>query len=329
LACKRLSGSIGLAAVLVLFSPPAVYSQAIHLHSVRWPNRISYWQQSGFVEMVPPVRLPTDKSIDEFIMVWLRIPAGKAVAVQWLAGQKRYTLRFPPGTVADRIDGGEHAQQAMFTVDGIADVRGAKVAADGTTWWHVYEPVPGESSTWLRGYSWVRTGPAEDSVAGDSLLELYYPGAPVRAKAEMATFFRLNQCTACHQANRPIPTTATDSGFSFPETDADGFYQPITVLSDTMTLVNIRPWDLNADDPYITVRCGRDTAKLTTEGDSYRLYICPGHVAPLGTLHMSAALKHGDPHALKVCAARRYLYEHMTAEGRRAFAPAFAECSIH
>ena len=328
-ACSRFLALSGLAAVLALSCPPAVYGQGIHLHAVRWPNRISYWRQSGFVEMVPPVRLPTDKSIDEFIMVWLRIPPGRKVTVQWLAAQKRYTLEFPPGTVADRIDGGVHAKQAMFTVDGIADVRGATIAADGTTWWHVYEPVPGESSRWLRGYSWVRTGPAGDSLAGDSLIELYYPGMPAKAKTEMAEFRRLNQCGACHQVDRPIPMTAAQDGFSLPETDEDGFFQPITVLSDTMTLVNSRPWDLNADDPYITVRCGKDRAELTTRGDSYRRYVCPDHAVPVGTLDMSAALEHKDPHAFGVCAARKYLYEHMTAESRKAFAAAFAECSIH
>jgi hypothetical protein len=77
------------------------------------------------------------------------------------------------------------------------------------------------------------------------------------------------------------------------------------------------------------VRCGKTKARLTTRGDSYRRYMCPNRVVPVGTLDMSAALEHKNPHALRVCAARKYLYEHMTAEGRKAFAPAFTECSIH
>jgi hypothetical protein len=316
----------------------AAGSQAdIHLHAVEWPNRIGYWQQSGFVEMVPPVRLPTDKGIHEYIQVWLRIPAGEKVAVRWLPGQKRYTLAFPPGTVADRIDGGEHAKQAMFTVDGIADVRGATIAADGKTWWHVYEPVPGESSGWLHGFAWLRSGPAGDDLAADSLIKLYYPGAPARAKEEMAEFRRLNQCSACHMPDRPVPTATTDndlsfpttrSGLSVPETDADGFYQPITVLTDSMTLVNIRPWDLNVDDPYITIWCGKARARLATKGNDYRRYLCPGNAVPVGKLDMAAALAHEDPHALAVCASRKYLYAHITAGDRKDFASGFAECSI-
>ncbi len=278
--------------------------------------------------MVPPVRLTEDKSIDEKIMVWLRIPAGQKVQVQWLANENRYTLRFPPQTVTDRIDGGENQKQAMFTVNGITDVRGARVGADGSTLWHVYEPVPGKSSGWLSGYEWLRTGPVGDNLAADRLIKLYYPGAPAKAKQEMAVFRRLNQCGACHQPDRPVPTTAASDGDSTPETDADGFYQPITVLTDTMTLVNDRPWDLNVGDPSITVWCGTHRAKLTTRGDMCRRYTCPNQLVPIGKLDMAAALEHRDPHALNVCAARKYLYEHMTDQGRKAFGRGFRECSI-
>jgi hypothetical protein len=317
--------SVGVVPALAATAP----GQAIRLHAVRWPNRLDYWRQVGFVDMEPPVRLPTDKSIQEYVMVWLRIPAGKKIGVRWLPREKRYTLTFPPGTVADRIDGGVNQKQAMFTLDGIADVRGATIAADGGTWWHVYEPVPGKSPKWLSGYAWLRTGRAGDDLAADHLIKLYYPGAPERAKSEMAEFRELNQCGACHRPDRPIPTTADNAGDSFAETDMDGFYQPITVLTDSMTLVNDRPWDLNVDDPYITVWCGKRKAKLTVRGDAYRRYICPDHVAPVGKLDMAAALAHKDPHALKVCAARRYLYRHMAAKDRRDFAGGFAECSIH
>jgi hypothetical protein len=315
--------------LLAIVFPSTSHGQDIQLQAVRIPNDQNYWQHSGFVEMVPPVWLPTDLSIHEYIRVWLYIPAGKKVSVQWLPDQKRYTLKFPPDTVADRIDGGEDQKQAMFTVNGIADVRGARISADGKIEWHVYEPVPGESSKWLRGYAWLRTGPVGDNLAADSLIKLYYPGAPAKARQEMAEFRELNQCGTCHEPNRPLPTAETKDGLSFPETDADGFYQPITVLTDSMTLVDDRPWDLNVDDPYISVWCGRQKAKLTTKDDTYRRYSCPHQAVPTGKLDMLAALKHKDAHALGVCAARKYLYDHMEAEGRKAFAASFAECGIH
>lgn len=326
----RVFGVSGVAAVLVFLYVPTAFGQGIHLQAVRVPNQLSHWSKSGFVEMVPPLRLPTNKSHTERIMVWLRIPAGETVAVKWLPDQKRYTLQFPPGTVADRIDGTETGQDGKFKID---DVRGAKIGARGKIWWHVYRPVPGESSKWLRGYKWLRTNDWGDMLAADSLVRRYFPGPPAKNKFQWAMqkmMFRMNgHCSACHQVNRPIRTTATKSGSLILETDGDGFFQPITVLTDTMTEVNVRPWGLNADDPYITVRCGKHKAKLTAKDDSFRRYTCPNHIVPTGKLDMMAALNHMDPHALKVCAARKYLYKHMSADGRNAFSRYFAECSIH
>ncbi len=157
--------------------------------------------------MVPPVRLTEDKSIDEKIMVWLRIPAGQKVQVQWLANENRYTLRFPPQTVTDRIDGGENQKQAMFTVNGITDVRGARVGADGSTLWHVYEPVPGKSSGWLAAMNGWHRASGRQSRRGQAD-QTVLSGGPAKAKQEMAVFRRLNRCGACHQPDRPVPTTA-------------------------------------------------------------------------------------------------------------------------
>lgn len=304
-------------------------AEGIRIHPVQVPNELDYWRKSGFVEMVGPARLPTVKATGDHIAVWLRIPREGKVAVEWLARQKHYTIKFPLGTVADRVESAKNEHDAMQVIHGIADVRGARIGAGGETWFHDYEPVPGEPIKWLKGYEWLRADPVVDNLAADRLMKLFYPGAPANAKKEMAEFRRLNQCGACHQINRPVPVTATKDGDSVPETDADGFYQPITVLTDTMTLVNIRPWDLNAGDPYITVWCGRRKAQLTTKDHSYRRYICPDHGVPTGKLDIVRALRHRDSHALKVCAARKYLYEHMTQDGRKAFAHGFADCSIH
>lgn len=326
---KPCSACMCAAALLVAATPSALGAQDIQIHPVQIPNDLDYWRDAGFVDMVGPVRLPTNKVTGDHIAVWLRIPRDEKIAVQWVPDQKRYTIKFPPGTVADRVESARKDREAMLVIHGIGDVRGARIGADGETWFHDYEPVPGEPIKRLRGYEWLRTDPAGDNLAADSLINLFYPDAPAKAKKEMAEFRRLNQCGACHQLNRPVPTTATKAGLSFPETDTDGFYQPITVLTDTMTLVNIRPWDLNARDPYITVRCGRKKAQLMTKGQFYRRYTCPDHSVSTGKLDMARALRHGDPHAQKVCAARKYLYDHMTEVGRKAFAHGFAECSIH
>ncbi len=325
---KICSLSICLGVLLGGVASPVRSANDIQIHPVRIPNEREYWHNAGFVDMVGPVRLPIDRSVGEHIAVWLRIPKNGKIMVRWLANQKRYTIKFPPGTVADRVDSSKDEHDVMQVIHGIADVRGARIGANGETWFHDYEPVPGEPTKWLKGYEWLRKGPVGDNLAADKLIKLFYPDAPAKARQEMDQFRRLNQCGACHQIDRPIPTRARNDGFSVPETDADGFFQPITVLTDTMTLVNIRPWDLNADDPYITVWCGRKRAKLTTKDDTYRRYTCQNHRVPTGKLDIVSALRHRDPHALKVCAARRYLYVHMTKEGRQAFARGFAACSI-
>ena len=54
---------------LLFLGSLAVHGQDIELRPVRIPNDLSYWRQSGFVEMVPPVRLPTDKSNNDVITV--------------------------------------------------------------------------------------------------------------------------------------------------------------------------------------------------------------------------------------------------------------------
>ena len=320
---------ICLAVLLGGITSSALGTEDVQIHPVQIPNELDYWRNAGFVDMVGPVRLPTDKATGDHIAVWLRIPRGKKITIEWLADQKRYIVKFPPGTVADRVESAKSEHDAMGVIHGISDVRGARIGADGEMWFHDYEPVPGEPIKWLTGYEWLRADSVGDNLAADRLIKLFYPGAPAKARNEMAEFRRLNQCGACHQINRPVPVTATKDGDYFSETDADGFYQPITVLTDTMTLENSRPWDLNPGDPYITVWCGKKKAQLTTEDHSYRGYACPGHGVPTGKLDIVRALRHRDPHALKVCAARKYLYEHMTEDARKALAHGFAECSIH
>ena len=67
----------------------------IQLRPVQVPNDISYWKNDGFQEMIPPMRLPTDKSIENFIQVWIKIPDDCKITVDRLEGQNRFTLKFP------------------------------------------------------------------------------------------------------------------------------------------------------------------------------------------------------------------------------------------
>jgi hypothetical protein len=306
-----------------------LHSQDIQLRPVDIPNDVSYWQRSGFVEMVPPIQLPTDRRNDNLIRVWLKIPDRALITLERLADQQRYTLKFPPGTIADRVETMKGEQKAMLMINGIEDVRGATIDPTGATRFHVYQPIPGGAPDRWRGDEWLRSDNAADDLAADSLIRLFFPNAGDAAQAEMRNFRRLNQCGACHQVNRPMPTMVKPvvPSPSVHLTDSHGFFQPITVLDDTMPVRSHRRWDRNADDPFVTVWCGTQQARAVTDGDR-RGYTCPDGAQPIGKLDMAAALARKDLHAEQVCASRKYLFDHMEQTGRDAYRPFFTECGI-
>jgi len=325
----KIAGPVAWLCAILLAGSLRAFGQDIQLRPVEIPNDESYWRRSGFVEMVPPVRLPSDTRNDNVIKVWLRIPDGQRITLEWLADQKRNTLRFPPGTIADRVETMKNERKAMLVINGIEDVRGATIDANGATRFHVYEPVPGGAPDRLQGFEWLRIDNAADDRAADSLIALYFPKAPPEAKAESDVFRRLNQCGACHQLNQSAPLMV---GPRVPGrlnllTDAHGFFQPITVLENTMAVRSSRPWDVNADDPFVSVWCGSERTTATTDG-ARRSYRCPNGEQPIGKLDIAAALAKGDAHALGVCESRKYLFAHMDDKARAAYAPYFAECSI-
>ena len=57
-------------------------------------------------------------------------------------------------------------------------------------------------------------------------------------------------------------------------------------------------------------------------------YRCADDSVPVGRRDISAGLRDGDSYTRSVCAARRYLFEHMDQDARKAFAEAFAVCGI-
>jgi hypothetical protein len=320
--------SLGRAFAIVAISAFVVaHAQDIQLQTVQIPNDVSYWQKAGFVEMVPPLRLPTEKRNEDLIQVWIKVPEDRKISVDWLEGQQRFTLKFPTGTVADRVETVKHEVKALLVINGIEDVRGARIDNNGKTHFHVYEPVPGERPRWLRGYEWLRTDDQGDDLAAKSLIKLYYSRAKDQGQPEIQMFRRLNQCGACHQLNAPAPLTASQP---FPRwiSDSHGFFQPITILEDSMIVRSHRNWDLNADDPFLTVWCGAQQAQAITDGDS-RGYKCQDDQVPIGKLQITSALEKKDSHALQVCESRNYLYKHMDEMARDAYRRFFQECSIN
>ena len=78
-------------------------------------------------------------------------------------------------------------------------------------------------------------------------------------------------------------------------------------LEHTMTVRIHRRWDLNDDDPFVSVSCGGRKVQAITDGES-RGYACPPDTIAVGTLDLRAALAAKDPHALQVCKARTDLF---------------------
>ena len=307
---------VGLQSAVLAFRMPALGAPTGPILKV--PNQVDYWKNEGFEKMEGPLRLPTDGSETDIIQVWLKLPENAKLTAQRIndSQEDRYTLIYPPGTIADRIE---------FEIGsgGVDDVRGSRIDVDGSPLFHVYETAPGTDQSWLEGYEWRRSDDVADVIAGEALIKLLYPHASQGVKNH---FRQLNHCGACHEPNAPSPLT-TASPFRF-ESDTQGFFQPITVLQNEMTVRDHRSRDINADDPFITVWCGNQPTKAVVSGMD-RWYSCPNEQAPVGKLDIVAALAAKDAHALQICESRAYLFRHMDDNAQAAFAPAFEECKIH
>jgi hypothetical protein len=123
--------------------------------------------------MVPSIHLPTTHASDDLIHVWLRIPDGAVIDARWLHDGRRWERHLPPGTAADRVEyyhiGNVEPGHASLYLDSavadavdwtIADVRGTKVAQDGSQRFHVYRPVSGADHPRKSSWTVVRVRPA-------------------------------------------------------------------------------------------------------------------------------------------------------------------------
>ena len=301
----------------------------------------SHWK--GYVEMVPPIRLPTNLEATERIAVFLSIPAGQTIEVAYLEDQKRHTLRFPPGTIADRLDGDHQPlPEGRYKWTYIDDVRGTRIATGKEQFFHVYAPLdfarPTSQMTgweWERGHDAQRIDATERLVAWRRALEhtrcAGFIAAPCRKKAnrDLRLFRYLNDCAACHRPNLPeVDRQPIASYRAARATDASGFYVPLSVLDNSGVVPRHRPRDRNVGDRFIEARCGESPARLERDPTGRTRYACPDGRLPRATKNIEAALAAGDLHAMAVCRSRKYLFDHMDAAGKMAFAAAFSACEL-
>src|SRR5262249_47634760 len=89
------------------------------------------WIDRGYAEMVAPLRLPSRLDDSSAIEIWLKLPDQGKITVKHLPDQKRDTLVYPPGTIADRLELLEAGKR-------VADVRGTELFEGGREAFHVY-----------------------------------------------------------------------------------------------------------------------------------------------------------------------------------------------
>ena len=321
-------------AALVLLSGLLLYAVVVRRHraeikSVAIEDPATYWTRSGFVEMTPPVRLPSQDG-NEYIAIWLRLPEAGLLRIERREGSEP-TLSYPPGTVADRVD-----MRDARIPSSVTDVRGTRFEG-GQEYFHVLRSVtpPGDhrATPFLSGVEWKRGDALAERSATDRMLTSM---ATVRGLEDpgsdpmLRQFERRNDCASCHVHDKPEQRGPRgDALLPNRGTDADGLYAVVSVLRDEAPLETHRARDMNEGDPFVRVTCDDGAAGTIVPGRRGRRHFsCADGSVPRGRLDLPAALAAGDAHAKAVCASRAYLAAHMDDDGRSAFARVLTECGM-
>ncbi|HZS37272.1 MAG TPA: hypothetical protein VFF06_10610 [Polyangia bacterium] len=263
----------------------------------------------GFVEMVPPARLPTSVDGGDRIEVWLRIPPRGRVGAHRAGG--RWSLDYPPGTVAERRE---------WLRERLIDVRGVRLGEPGRDRFFVEHAI---TDGRLEGYEWTRARLDDERAVAAQLAERLRAAGSAAPLVERVR--RLGACSGCHERDRAERRDAAALG-PRRATDGAGLFQVETVLADEVPIEAHRPRDLNATDRFVRVQCGASAAEPTSDANGARGWRCADGGVPIARFDLRAALAGGDPRAESLCRARRYLYDHMSSVARAAFANAFRAC---
>ncbi|PRQ06117.1 hypothetical protein [Enhygromyxa salina] len=282
-----------------------------------------HWEREGFVEMVPPIQLPSSTAAATDVAVWLRIPERGVIHTRWSEARGGWVLEFPPGTVADRVE-----QRGADRARGVVDVRGTRLGDDHEEWMHTLRRAEPGPNAPLFGYEWPRSDPAAHQRATDELLgELAAipPAAkmtPERRERYLASIRRKNDCASCHAHERPDNAVEGEHGLVNRGTDASGFFTPQTVLMDAVVLEGYGGVDPNLEDPAITLICPDGSQPTLKQGKRVRA-VCPDRGVPVARLDYTRI---DEQRLTKLCRARRYLLDHLDEQGRRVFASALDPC---
>jgi hypothetical protein len=287
----------------------------------------THWAREGFVEMVPPVRLPSSTRDADDVAVWLKIPDGGVIETRWSDAREGWVLAFPPGTVADRVE-----QRGSGDRRAVVDVRGTRIGEGGEEWMHTLRRAEAGPDASLFGYEWPRSNPDAHAVATEKLLAELAHRPPGNTMSEAARTRMLdsvrtkNQCVTCHVYERPDNRFEGEHGLVNRGTDASGFFTPQTVLLEVVPLEPYGGWDRNLDDPAVAIECPDGAATQRSKSKDKRKrarVVCRNAAVPRGRLDVSALPRERLD---RLCRARRYLFDHLDARGREVYASALDAC---
>lgn len=304
-----------------------------------------HWAREGFVPMVPPVRLPGTSTTLDDVTVWLALPEDGIIHTR-VEPDGQVLLEFPPGTRADRVESRGALDKRV-----VVDVRGTRIAADGAQWMHTYRRAGKGDDTSLFGYAWPRDDAGAHDRATQALLDELAERPPVgqmsadKRQRYLASIERKNECAGCHSYARPANAREGEHGLVNRGTDLSGFFVPQTVLMDSIPLERYGKLDPNLEpapqsepghdpehtantDPRLsaglTLSCPKDAKAAIIERRGRVRAVCPDNAVPSARVDLHTL----EPErARAVCRARRYLHEHLDAQGRQIFSQAIDDCA--
>lgn len=292
------------------------------IRELRIPEPQGYFVREGYVRMVPPLLLPRRTPRNE-VEVWLHLPDGARITTNVRDG--RSLLKLPAGSSAARVESIARRRDKSDWEWSIADVRGTRFQA-GKELFFVLRPEAQRPQSPLVGWEWERSSAAQNAAATDLVAEL---AASIVAKGrqdqERRGARRANACASCHQYARPENELPSQHGIANRATDDSGCFQVQNVLISQLPLETYFPIEVNRASPFIKFGCPAGGELQLPEAGRPT---CSNGAVPWGRFDVASAIAAADEQAEGLCAARRYLFEHLDAIGRQAFREGFAECSI-
>ena len=145
-------------------------------------------------------------------------------------------------------------------------------------------------------------------------------------KTEVMKLIELNHCENCHYPNRYEAVWKESSHLPHRNTDASGFYTPLSVLSDQAPLPETRARDLNMEDPFIDFTCVDGNEPIIRNKISFHPMYCQDGMAVLAVRNIKEGIRSEDSYTSKICDSRYYLYRHMDLSAKKIFSAYIAEC---